>query len=276
MTSVALHRRAERMPIATIIAAAVVLAYAFAALFAPLIAPYGQTQIAGDVLEPWSARHLLGTDGLGRDVFSRLLFAVRNTGSLAFVANLIAFAIGSTAGVMAASVGGWVDNVMARIVDAIMALPQLILALLLLSIFGSSIGILIAIIVVLDAARIFRLSRAVAMNIVVLPYAELARVRGEGLWWIMRREIWPNITTPLLAELGIRFCYVFLFISGLSFLGLGIQPPAADLGSMVRESSVMISFGDFTPLVPAATIAALTVSVNLLIDRLIHRSSGLD
>jgi peptide/nickel transport system permease protein len=114
------------------------------------------------------------------------------------------------------------------------------------------------------------------MNVVVLPYVEAARVRGESLFWCIRREVAPNVITPLLAEFGIRFCYVFLFISGLSFLGLGLQPPRADLGSMVRETSALISFGEFTPLIPAIAIAALTISVNLVIDWVLRLKSGLD
>ena len=110
---------------------------------------------------------------------------------------------------------------------------------------------------------------------VVMDYVEAARLRGEGLWWIMSREVLPNALPPLVAEFGLRFCFVFLFISALSFLGLGIQPPTADWGSMVRDNATLMTFGDITPLVPAAAIALLTVAVNFVVDWFLHKASGL-
>jgi peptide/nickel transport system permease protein len=104
---------------------------------------------------------------------------------------------------------------------------------------------------------------------------EAAKARGEGLWWIIRKEVLPNVSAPLIAEFGLRFCFVFLFISALSFLGLGIQPPSADWGSMVRDNATLITFGDVTPLIPAAAIALLTVAINFVVDWALHRSSGL-
>jgi peptide/nickel transport system permease protein len=123
--------------------------------------------------------------------------------------------------------------------------------------------------------RVFRLSRAVAMDVVVMDFVEAARLRGEGMWWLIRREILPNIMAPLVAEFGLRFCFVFLAISALSFLGLGIQPPTADWGSMVRDNAALITFGDITPLLPAAAIALLTVAINFVVDWMLHRTSGL-
>jgi len=156
-----------------------------------------------------------------------------------------------------------------------MSIPSLIFALLILSIFGTSVPYLIATITVIDATRVFRLARATAMNVVVMDYVEVARVRGEKLDWVIRKEILPNITAPLLAEFGLRFCFVFLFISALSFLGLGLQPPSADWGSMVRDNASLITFEDITPLLPAGAIALLTVAVNFIVDWLLHKSSGL-
>jgi peptide/nickel transport system permease protein len=156
-----------------------------------------------------------------------------------------------------------------------MAIPQLIFALLLLTIFGTAIPILISVIAVLDSTRVYRLSRAVAMNIVVMDFVEVAKLRGEGLGWIIRAEILPNAAAPLVAEFGLRFCFVFLTISALSFLGLGIQPPTADWGSMVRDNATLITFGDITPLLPAAAIALLTVAVNFVVDWFLHKTSGL-
>jgi len=163
----------------------------------------------------------------------------------------------------------------------LMAIPSLIFALMLLSIFGSTISSLIIIIAVLDSTRVFRLTRSVAINVVVMDYVEAAKLRGEKLGWIMRREILPNIMPPLIAEFGLRFSFVFLTIAALSFLGVGIQPPTADWGSMVRENASLIQFAKydlkaaFTPLLPAAAIAVLTVAVNFIVDWFLHRSSGL-
>ena len=162
-----------------------------------------------------------------------------------------------------------------------MAIPSLIFALMLLSIFGSSVTNLILIIALLDATRVFRLCRAVAMNVAVMDFVEAARLRGEGLGWVMRREILPNIMPPLVAEFGLRFCFVFLMIAALSFLGVGIQPPTADWGSMVRDNATLIQFAQYdlkaaiTPLLPAAAIALLTVAVNFVVDWFLHKTSGL-
>ncbi len=171
--------------------------------------------------------------------------------------------------------GGWIDQLLSRLVDILMAIPQLIFALVLLVIVGPSITNLILIIAVLDSTRVFRLTRAVAMNVVVLDFVEAARLQGEKLAWIMGREILPNIMPPLVAEFGLRFCFVFLTIAALSFLGLGIQPPTADWGSMVRENSTLINYGDITPLLPAAAIALLTVAINFVVDWFLHKTSGL-
>lgn len=156
-----------------------------------------------------------------------------------------------------------------------MAIPSLIFAMLLLSIFGTSAISLILIIGVLDSTRVFRLARATSLNIVSMDYIEAARLRGEKIGWITISEILPNITAPLVAEFGIRFCFVFLTISSLSFLGLGIQPPTADWGSMVRDTADLITFGDYTPLIPAAAIAILTIGVNFVVDWFLYKTSGL-
>jgi peptide/nickel transport system permease protein len=176
---------------------------------------------------------------------------------------------------MAATLGGWVDQLISRVVDVVMSIPMLIFALLLLTIAGTNVLSLILIVALLDSTRVFRLARAVAMNVVVMDYFEAAQVRGEGLWWQIRKEILPNILPPLIAEFGLRFCFVFLIISSLSFLGLGIQPPTADWGSMVRDNATLITFGDVTPLLPAAAIAWLTVGVNFIVDWKLHQASGL-
>ncbi|MBT5263721.1 MAG: ABC transporter permease [Rhodospirillaceae bacterium] len=253
----------------------VVLVYTAVALLAPVLAPYGETEIVGDSYEVWGGTYVLGTDNLGRDMLTRLIYGARNTIGIAFLTTTLCFLLGSVTGFLAATVGGWVDQVLSRVVDVLMSIPSLIFALVLLTIFGLSIINMVLVIAVLDATRVYRLSRAVAQGIVVMDYVEAARLRGEGLWWIMRREVLPNAMPPLVAEFGLRFVFVFLFISALSFLGLGIQPPTADWGSMVRDNATLITYGDITPLLPAAAIALLTVGVNFVVDWFLHKTSGL-
>jgi peptide/nickel transport system permease protein len=244
-------------------------------MLAPVIAPYPETEVVGDVWVNSSAENLLGTDQLGRDMLTRLVYGARNTITIALFITLISFTVGATCGFLAATLKGWTDQVISRMVDIIMAFPTLIFALMVLSVLGTSIPVLIIVIAILDSTRVYRLARAVAMDIEVMDFIEVARLRGEKLWWIMRREILPNAMPPLIAEFGLRFCFVFLFISALSFLGLGIQPPTADWGSMVRENAGAITFGILTPLYPAAAIAVLTIGVNLVVDWFLHRSSQL-
>jgi peptide/nickel transport system permease protein len=253
----------------------VIASYAVLAVFAPLLAPYGQSVVVANQYEPWSQQFIFGTDQLGRDMLSRLIFGARNTIGIAVLTTSLSFLLGGVLGLLAAVLGGWTDQLLARLVDILMAIPQLIFALILLSIFGSSLINLILIIAVLDSTRVFRLTRAIAMNVVVLDFVEAARLQGEKLGWIMSREILPNILPPLVVEFGLRFCFVFLTISALSFLGLGIQPPTADWGSMVRENATLINYGDVTPLLPAGAIALLTVAVNFVVDWLLHKTSGL-
>lgn len=255
---------------------AIITVYALIALFAPLIAPYGQTEVVSSVpYGPWSDKFLFGTDQLGRDVFSRLIYAARNTIAISLAATILTFAVGVTLGIISAVLGGIVDIVISRIVDAIMALPQLIVILVMLSVVGSSVFNLIIVIGIADATNVFRLARSVSMNVTVMDYVEDARARGESLVWIVFREVLPNILSTLVAEFGMRFCFVVLTISALSFLGLGIQPPTADWGSMVRENATLISYGDVTPLLPAAAIALLAIGVNFVVDWFLHYASGL-
>ena len=259
----------------------VILFYVLVAVNAPIIAPFTETEVVGSEYEAWGGQFLLGTDNLGRDMFTRLVYGARNTIGIAFLATCLAFFIGAFGGFMAAAMGGWVDMFLGRAVDVLMAIPSLIFALLLLTILGTSIPVLIVIIAVLDSTRVFRLARAVGMNIVVMDFVEVARLRGEGLWWVIWREVLPNAMPPLVAEFGLRFCFVFLFLSALSFLGLGIQPPTADWGSMVRDNATLISFVvddirlGVMPLLPAAAIALLTVGVNFVVDWFLHKTSGL-
>lgn len=253
----------------------VIFTYAIAGIFAPYIAPFGEAEVISSAFAPPDETMLLGADQLGRDTFSRIIYGARNSVGIALGATILAFTIGALCGLLAATRGGWFDQLMGRIADVIMSVPSLIFALLMLSIFGTNIVVIIVIVALIYSPRVFRLARAVAGNVVVMDYIEAAKLRGEGTWYLIRREILPNSTAPLIAEFGLEFCFVFLLIAGLSFLGLGIQPPTADWGSMVRENATLISFGDITPLIPAAAIALLTVAVNFVVDWMLHRSSGL-
>lgn len=271
----AIYRGFLEAPISAKLGLLTIAAYLFVAIFAPFVAPYSETEILGGAYELWSEKFPLGTDNLGRDMLSRLIFGARNTIGIALAAVVIAFAIGGVMGMLSALLGGWYDSIISRVVDILMAIPSLVFALLILTILGTSITTLVLVIAVLDSTRVYRITRAAAMNIAVMDFVEVARLRGEGLWWVVRKEILPNIMAPLLAEFGLRFCFVFLFIAALSFLGLGIQPPTADWGSMVRDNATLINYDDITPLLPAAAIAILTVAVNFVVDWLLHKSSGL-
>ncbi len=270
-----LTRTLRSMPPTAIFGIVVILIYAVLVIFAPLIAPHPEAEIVGGQYEPWGGAFPLGTDSLGRDMLSRLIWGARNTVSIALITTLLAFAIGAIAGLIAAALGGWVDLLLSRIVDILMAVPSLIFTLLALSALGPGVINLILVIAVLDSTRVFRLARATAMNVMVMDYVEAAKLRGEGTWWVIRREVLPNIAAPLIAEFGLRFCFVFLTISALAFLGLGLPPPMADWGSMVRDNASLITFGDVTPLLPAGAIALLTVAVNFVVDWMLHRASGL-
>ncbi len=287
------------MPLTASFGILTILIYAILAIFAPAIAPYGQEQIipgvaanitpGGDPALGGSPDFPLGTDQIGRDILSRLIYGAQNTVGIAFATTLLAFLLGGTFGFLAATLGGWLDQVLSRLVDVLMAIPSLIFALLLMtiaSVWAPELGIpltvfMVLIIAVIDSTRVYRLARAVGQNIVVMDYIEAAKLRGEGLGYLVFKEILPNATAPLLAEFGLRFCFVFLTIAALSFLGVGIQPPLADWGTMVRDLGGFVNYAQFAPiaatapLLAAGAIALLTVAVNFVVDWMLHKSSGL-
>ena len=249
--------------------------FLFVAIFAPWVAPYGKAQIVGGVWEPMSAQYWLGTDNLGRDLLSRMIYGARTTVFIAAMATALSFSLGAILGFTAAVVGGWFDTLMSRFVDLLMAIPTLIFGLVVLSVLPSTVVTLILVMGILDSTRVYRLSRAVAVDINVMDYVEAAKLRGEGKGWIIFREILPNALSPLVSELGLRFIYAVLFLSALSFLGLGVQPPEADWGGMVKENKEGIVFGIPAALIPAAAIAALAISVNLVADWVLNRTTDL-
>lgn len=255
--------------------AGIIVFWSFIALFGPLMAPHLESDIITDVsFASMDEFGLLGGDYLGRDVFSRLLYGARMTMGLALIASMISFSLGITLGFIAATLGGMVDNVMSRINDALMAFPPIILGLLVIAALGTSLPILVLTVAGIDSTRVFRLSRALAMDVSVMDFVDAARARNESVLWIALREILPNTIAPLAAEFGIRFTYTILFISALSFLGLGVQPPTADLGVMVKENLQGLFFGSPAALLPAAAVASMTVGVNLFIDWFLNRLGG--
>ncbi len=281
----------RQMPATASFGILVIFIYAIVSIFAGFIAPYGQEEVlkSANLAPGADPAHLLGTDQIGRDILSRLIYGGQNTVGIAFATTCLAFLIGITGGFLAAIKGGWIDQILSRSVDALMAIPQLIFALLLMTIataWAGNNGLLVTlymilIIAVLDSTRVFRLSRAVGLNIVVMDYIEAAKLRGETLPYLVFQEILPNAYAPLLAEFGLRFCFVFLTIASLSFLGIGIQPPLADWGTMVKDLSTFLSYAAFLPvqatlpLMAAGAIALLTVGVNFVVDWMLQRTSGL-
>ncbi len=263
-----------RIPLQPLIGGFIIVLMFGAAAFGPLFMTYGQAEIVGPSFDLPSEAYPLGTDVLGRDMLTRLLYGARNSISLALTVTCLSFLFGALLGLLAATLGGKADYVLNRFFDLVLAIPQKIFALLLLAILGTSLPVLIMVVAFLDSPRVFRISRAVALEIVSLDFVETARLRGESSLGITLREVLPNALPTLVAEFGLRFCFVFLFISALSFLGLGIQPPAADWGNMVRENSALIGFGDLTPLYPAFCIAVLAVGVNMVTEWLAQHWSG--
>ena len=265
----------KRIPLGAWIGLVLTSLFLICAIFAPWLAPFGNGEIVGDVWGPMSSTHLLGTDNLGRDLLSRMIYGARITILIAVLATALAFCLGSILGFTAAVVGGWFDSLLSRFVDLLMSIPTLIFALVVLSVLPTNVLTLILVMGILDSTRVYRLSRAVAVDINVMDFVEAAKLRGEGKRWIIFREILPNALSPLVSELGLRFIYAVLFLSALSFLGLGVQPPSADWGGMVKENKDGIVFGIPAALIPAAAIAALAISVNLVADWILNRTTDL-
>jgi len=247
----------------------------FVGLFAPWLAPFDQGEIlTNESFEPPSSMLWLGSDFLGRDLLSRLISGVRVTLFLALLITFLSFIMGVGLGFLAAAFGGKIDSIISRINDALLSFPALMLALIVINSLGSSFTVLVVTIAFIDMTRVFRVARALAVNIMVMDYVEAAVVRGEGKTWIILQEVLPNSLTPLAAEFGIRFTYAILFISALSFLGLGVQPPQSDLGVLVKENMQALLYGEYTNIYPAVTIALIAVSMNVFVDWLLKRSSA--
>lgn len=269
-----LRQRVVEVPLTGRIGFALVLFWVLAALFGPSLAPHPVgAVVAQDVFGTFTAAHPLGTDYLGRDMLSRILHGARLTIALALAAAVAASVTGTTIAILSATIGGWVDEGVGRLMDALISIPSKMLALVMVASFGASPTLLIFTAAFSYTPGAFRIARSLAINVRTLDYVQAARARGEGTGYIAWVEIFPNMVNPMLADFGLRFVFVVLLLSGMSFLGLGVQPPDADLGSLVRENISGLFEGAPAVVMPALAIASLTVGVNLLIDALSGRST---
>ena len=281
-------RRRLRLSWTGKISVAIVLMWVLIAFTGTFIAPYSESDFVEDDLQgnpiddptfmfP-DEQVWLGTDYLGRDIFSRVLWGARTTIGISFASTLLAYFIGIILGIAAAVTGGWADASMSRLMDVVLSFPNIMLGLIIIAVLGSSIPLLIALAGAVYSASVFRIARALGHNIMVQDFVEAARGRGEGLWWIITREVLPNAAMPLATDFGLRLVFVILFISSLSFLGLGVQPPISDWGSMVREnmSGLGNGFGGgaIASVVPAVAIASLTIAINLIVDDISAHEGG--
>jgi peptide/nickel transport system permease protein len=239
------------------------------ALFAPWLQAHdlGEMSAAG-VFQPMSTEHWLGTDYLGRDMLTRLIAGAPYTLGVAFAATVLACGFGALLGLLASVSGGWLDAALSRTLDTLVSIPSKLLALVIIAGFGSSTTLLVATAAVVYTPGCYRIIRSLGVNINAMDYVVVARARGEKRSYIMRREILPNIWGPLLADMGLRFVYALRLLASLSFLGLGVQPPMADWGSLVRENLGALPMGGVSVVAPALAIAVLTIAVNLVIDNL--------
>ncbi|BDB29798.1 ABC transporter permease (plasmid) [Cupriavidus sp. P-10] len=254
--------------------ALVLLAWLAAAVIGPMLITTDGTP-SGDVqvFAPMSVQHWLGTDYLGRDMLVRVILGARYTVCVALVSTLCASGIGISLALLATVSGRWIDVALSRGLDTLTAIPSKMFALIMVAAFGSSVWMLAVTAAIIYVPGAFRIARSLAVNINAMDYVTVARTRGESTAYIMRKEILPNILGPMLADLGLRFVYVVLLLASLSFLGLGIQPPDADWGSLVRENIGALADGSMAVIAPALAIASLTIAVNLVIDNLPGRSA---
>jgi peptide/nickel transport system permease protein len=268
-------RRRKRWPVSGIIGAVLVVFWLLIALLGTWITPYDPASMGtADVFETYSWQHWLGTDYLGRDILSRILDGARYSIGLALAATILACACGTALALLATLSNRWIEELLSRLIDALISLPSKMLALVMVSVFGSSVPLLIIMAVIGYTPGAFRIARSLAMNISEMEYVHVARTRGENRFYIAAVEMLPNMTAPLLTDFGMRFVFIVLLLSGMSFLGLGVQLPAADLGSLVRENIGALSQGAPAVIFPALCIGTLTIGVNLLIDSFSARRRG--
>lgn len=248
---------------------AIIVFWLVVAAFGPHLAPYPIGEIVDqDYFGPVSRDFWLGSDYLGRDMLSRVVYGARYTLGISLAAVTMACTCGVVLGMSAAVAGGWFDSVLSRFLDAMSSIPSKLFALVVVSAVGTSIPVLIIMLAVIYTPGSYRFARALAVNIAAMDYITIARLRGEKMFHIITAEVLPNIIGPVLTDLGLRFVFIVLLLSGMSFLGLGVQPPAADWGGLVRENIDGLPFAAPAVILPSIAIATLTIAVNLFIDNL--------
>ncbi|WID99930.1 ABC transporter permease (plasmid) [Bosea vestrisii] len=256
------------------VASAMLAAIAAIALLAPLLPLHDPDAfVSNQTFAPPSAQYWLGTDFLGRDLFARLLDSARITLGMALVGTVLAHLIGDTLGLFAAIRGGWVDAVVSRIVDVILSIPKIIAGLVVLAAVGPSIVAIVTLTAIVYAAGVFRVARALGKDLVSQDFVVVAQARGESLRWILFDEMLPHVVAPLAADFALRMSFAILFMSGLSFLGLGVQPPMADWGGLTRENLEGLQIGSLAAIYPAGAIAIVAISLNLFVDGLCERGA---
>ncbi|QQX56136.1 ABC transporter permease [Pseudomonas chlororaphis] len=254
--------------------AAMCVLWLLVALFGPWLAPHPVGEVvSANVFDAMGVAYPFGTDYLGRDMLSRVLVGARFTVGLALISAVLASGLGTACALLSVVAPKWLDEVISRLMDAFISIPSKMLALIMVSAFGSSVVLLVCTAVLSFTPGAFRIARSLAVNIEALEYVQVARTRGERRLYIACVEILPNMLNPVLTDLGLRFGFIVLLLSGMSFLGLGVQPPDADLGSLVRENIGGLNQGAPAIVIPALAIGTLTIGVNLFIDRISSRRS---
>jgi len=243
------------------------------AIFGRYFAPYDPNVPVTAPLSPPSSHYWLGTDFLGRDVFSRLLYGGRSVITLAALATGLGYLIGMSVGLIAGFSRSRIDPVLMRSVDVMLAFPPLLFLLVLISGAGTGVEVLVIGVAVIQAPGISRIVRTATLEVSVRGYVEAAIARGERSYAVIVREVLPNIMAPVLVDSGLRFTYSILIIASVNFLGLGLQPPSPDWALMISENREFISVNVLAVLAPAAMIALLTIGINLTGDA-IARSLG--
>ncbi len=252
---------------------ALVAVVVLCAYLGPLISPFSTTAIAGLPYAPPARGHIFGLDELGRDVLARFLNGGGALIAVAFLSTFLAYAVGIPLGMAAGYRRGPFDLATVAVVDLILSFPPIVFVLVLLAAAGPRLSVVVAGIAAIHAPRVVRITRAVTAEIATQEFVEAAVARGEGLLAILRRDILPNVGTPLLADFGIRLTGSVILFSSLSYLGFGQAPPAADWGLMISENRAGMIIQSWTVVLPAVTIALLAIGVNLMADG-VARASG--
>jgi peptide/nickel transport system permease protein len=260
----------------TRIGVAIVAVVLLVAVCGPLIAPYSPTEFVAVPNSPPSGEALFGADALGRDVWSRFLHGGLSVLWMAAAATMLGVVLGVTVGLVAAYSRNWVDDVLMRGNDVLLAFPQIILALLAVSALGAKLWLIVLIVGLTHAPRVARVIRGAAQEVVERDFVMAAEAVGEKRIRIIFGELLPNVTSPLLVELGLRMTYSIGLVAAISFLGFGLQPPAADWGLMINENRLAITVQAWSVLLPVLAIGLLTVGTNLVTDGIARAAIGLD